>query len=306
MASNPTPENNDIALALAVQMADGLTKHGVTAKVKVITAAEMLAKIAHVRANEKAYSKCKAATAVAEAQVQEQDRLSSAFITAAAGVLRISLGTRWSAAWEPTGFPGNSTKVPRSQGKRFILLSSLAEYFTDNPNKEAPNQNITAATAGARYAAFAQARKNAADKLEEQKTCKAPRDEAFDDLKLTIRLVIDDLGYRLPADDPRWGAFGLSSPNDPDTPESASEVELTVAGSNTVIVTFKHGKRADRHRIFARLLPEETEFTQHALVHDLSYTFTDLPSGKTLEVKITAANETGEAAPTEAVSVVVG
>lgn len=305
MASNPTPDNTDVALALAEDMADGLTNLEVSVGVKQNTAASMRAAITLLRAKELEYNTCKDATGAAEAAVAAADEAAKGFIGNASKALKIMLGNKWSLAWEPTGFPDGKTRVPLSQDKRLTLLASLSAYYTAQPDKEAASLGITAAQATLHFDALSNARDTAAQKLTMQKTCKTVRDNALDALRVKIRGTIAELSQLLGADDPRWDAFGLNRPSDPDIPLPASVVTLTAMGTGNVLVTWNRGKRATRYRIFGRYTGE-AEFYQMALVHDLSHTLTGLTTGETLEIKIIAANETAEAAPTETVSVVVG
>ena len=305
MASNPTPDNLDVALALAEDMADGLDTHEASVGVKQNTAAAMRAAISAARTAESAYSGAKSTTAAAEAAVAEADEACGTWIKSVTKVLAISLGARWSMAWEATGFPDHSTGVPRSQDKRLTLLASLKDYFTANPGREAASLEVTAAKAQEHFTALSQARDTAGQKMTEQKAAKNVRDSALEALRLRIRGLITELGQLLGADDPRWDAFGLSSPSAPDVPEPASGVELSPGAAGSVLVFWKRGRRATRYRLFGRLLPDEPQPYQMALAHDLSHTLTGLPSLATLEVQIIAANETAEAAPTPPVTITV-
>ena len=305
MASNPTPDNPDVALALAEDMADGLTNLEVSVGIKQNTAASMRVAIALLRAKELDYNKCKSDTGEADAAVVAADEAGKVFIGNVSKALKIILGNKWSLAWEPTGFPDGKTRVPHSQDKRLTLLGSLRDYYTAQPDKEAASLGITAAQATLHFDTLSNARDTAAQKLTLQKTCKTVRDNALDALRVKIRGTISELNQLLGADDPRWDSFGLNRPSDPETPLPASAVTLTAIGTGNVLVTWKRGKRSTRYRIFGRYTGE-AEFYQMALVHDLSHTLTGLTAGETLEIRITAANETAEAAPTETVSVVVG
>lgn len=55
--------------------------------------------------------------------------------------------------------------------------------------------------------------------------------------------------------------------------------------------------RATRYRVFKQIVGVEAALVHVTNVTDSDYTFTGLPSGKTVRVQIIAANDAGEAPP---------
>ena len=96
------------------------------------------------------------------------------------------LGQRWSAAWEPTGFPGQSTAVPQTMDPRFALLADLKEYFTAVPANEGVDMGATAALCDAAWTALSNARQAVADAEAAQSTEMNARRDAVDPLRKRV------------------------------------------------------------------------------------------------------------------------
>ncbi len=307
MASNPTPENPDVLISLVEDLNDGLDTHEVSIGIKQNTKAVMLGVLTAYTASENAFALAKVNRGTKLAAAKAADTAGYDFLLKASKVLRIALGERWNTGWEATHFPDSSTKVPGTQDKRFTLLGKLKTYFAANPGKEAPNQGVTSAAAGAAHTAVSDARDALGQAETDQKTAKTARDAALENLRKRVRSLIAELATLLGPDDARWDAFGLSRPSDPDAPLPASGLTATPAGPGNLLLKWKRGKRATYYRVFLKILTVDTEPQQITPnPTGLSLTVENLPSGKTAEVYLIAANPTGEAPKTETVTVVVG
>lgn len=306
MAANPTPDSQDVLVALVEDMIDGLHDHEDSVGVEQNTEEVMLAALGALTDAEDDYAVAKGLTAQKAALIKAADADGEEWLAKAAKLLRIALGERWNMQWEATHFPDQSTQVPGTQDKRFTLLGKLATYFTNNPAHTAPNQDVTAAKAAALHTALSNARDIHGDTETAQNSAKNARDIAERKLRKRVRSLISELGTVLSDDDPRWDLFGLSRPSDPDTPLPASALTVTPAGPGALLCKWKRGKRAERYRIFAQVLTVDPEPVNVETVKDLSHTLENLPAGQTVEVHIIAANEAGEAEATETVAAVVG
>src|SRR5258708_3449407 len=175
MSSNRTPRNEKILRPLAQDIADGLHAIEDTIGMKQNKEADVRASLYKLEGDPAApagsaarkgsllvYEQCKQATGDAEAAVSALSKNGvSDFLQAASDLLSGILGSRWSNAWMPTGFPNNSTAVPSKQEARFSLLMSLKNYFTANPTYELnqpPHRIVTAAAAGALHTQLSDAR----------------------------------------------------------------------------------------------------------------------------------------------------
>ena len=82
-------------------------------------------------------------------------------------------------------------------------------------------------------------------------------------MRTRIRSFVVELGTLLGPDDPRWDAFGLSRPSDPDTPLPATSFTATPAGPGNLLYKWKRAKRATYYRLFYKVLTVDADFHQH-------------------------------------------
>ena len=305
MASNELPKAQAPLLTLAEDMADGLHVHEVPVGVHHNTEIKMRAWILALRQAEENFQ---AKTVVKGDGVTAQtvaDSNGKSFIKSARKVLSVTLGERWSEAWSDVGFPDHSTAVPSTIAKRQELLARLRDYFTANAARENAGLNVTAARAGLLFTALSDARSALNETLNQLGALKVLRDQKDADLRTGMTNLIGELEQLLDPLDPLWEAFGLNPPgavNPPDVPES---LVLTAGAAGTVVADWADASRALRYHIWVMILTVDTEY-QNVLTREVSdATLTDLPSGKTIKVRITAVNDTGESQPGEEMEIVV-
>ena len=305
MAGNPAPNNPDDLLALAEDIADGLQTLEAAVGVKQNTEAVLRGTIAAYRAADTQLGAAKAARGVADVAVDTADDKAKAFLREARKVLTHYLGETWNVAWEATGFPNQSTAVPRSPEERMNLCASLQAYFTNNPAQESAQFGVTAALAQGKFDAASDARdgfdaKDAAVTLKDQALT-----TAFKNLKKRVRGLITELETLLADDDPRWHEFGLSRPSDPDNPEKVTGLVLTPNMPGDVMVKWGRAPRATRYRVYKQVLTVDAAPVNIETVHDRQFMLEGLPSGKVVRVYIVAANDAGEAPASEAGEVLI-
>lgn len=305
MASNILPSGLQDLFTLAEDMADGLHAHeaaiGIKQNTEAVFRADLTAAIT-AQTNHVAAQTAKVALSTA---VTVADSNGKAFISTARNVLATYLGNGYSQAWDATGFPDQSTAVPGTQAKRQVLLQSLQNYFTANPAQENPPLNITAARAGNLFAALSDARSAANDGNTDAGQKKNLRDAAEKTLRNRMSGLVSELGQLLEDTDPLWLAFGLNEPGATNLPDVADSLILTVGGTGTVLADWSDASRATRYRVFKQVVGVDATMVAAATVTDSDYTFTGLPSGKTLKVQIISANDAGQAAPSTAAEIVV-
>ena len=73
----------------------------------------------------------------------------------------------------------------------------------------------------------------------------------------------------------------------------------------TLLADWADARRATRYRVWIQVLTVDADFRAVATVTDSDATLTGLPSGKTVKVRITAANDAGESLPGTEVQAVV-
>ena len=297
MAGNTVPYGQGDLLALAEDMADGCHNHEVAIGLLHNKEADVRATILSLRTTEAAFGAAKTNRQAAMNTLQASDDAATEFLGNARKVLMSFLGNSWSAAWSITGFPDLSTGVPRTQEKRMNLCASLKIYFTNTPTQEVAGLGVTAALAETRFQALSTGRDGLAMKDELQAAAKQARDGAFQDLRKRAHDLIAELSALLADDDPRWHAFGLNMPADPNACDPVTALTLAKGTAGVIVANWPHAVRATRYRPFTQIVGVDTDAQAHDPVHDLSVNLAGFAAGQTVKVYIIAANDAGEAQP---------
>jgi hypothetical protein len=307
MASNQLPNGMDNLFTLGEDMADGCDNHEVTVKLKQNLGVDVRADLAAAILAQGIYKDALSAKTDFSTAVTVADSNGKAFIGSARRVLVANLGEGWSQAWVATGFPNQSTAVPSSQGQRQSLLNSLNIFFTKNPDMEVSTTKITvtAALAGTLFTAFSGARTAAMDGNQDAGTKKIARDAAVQTLRDRLTGLINELGQLLDPTDPMWLAFGLNEPGAVNLPDAADGLTLTAGPAGTVQAHWSDASRATRYRVFKQVVGVDPIPVNIVTVNDADATLTAQPSGQQLKVYIVAANDAGQAAPGDAVTITV-
>jgi len=305
MAGNPVPESQEELLALAEDMADGCHLHEMAIGIQHNKEADMRAAITTLRTAEATLGTAKDNRQDAMDALQVADEAAMTFLGKARKVLTSFLGNYWSTQWEPTGFPDNSTAVPKTQEKRMNLCASLKIYFTNVPAHEVAAMGVTAALAETRFQALSDGRDALGQKEDAQTAAKQARNTALQALRKRARDLISELNTLLADDDSRWHAFGLSMPSDPDTPMPVESLTLTPGTAGIIVAGWPRAVRATRYRPFVQIVGVDEKFVARDPVHDLSVNLTGFTTGQTVKVQIVAANDAGEAQPSPTQEIVV-
>lgn len=292
--------------ALAEDAADGAHTYEAAVGLKQNTETALRTDLAAARAAEADYGAAKGAKDALSTGLRIADSNVRAFLKAARAVFAQYLGESWSAAWEPTGFPNQSTAVPGTQEERLSLSASLKDYLTANPAKENAPLNVTAANASAQFTALSDARTavNNGNTISGQK--RDLRDLAVEKLKNRLRGLIAELGQLMGDTDPRWEAFGLSAPGTVERPDAPEALVVTSGGAGTLLADWAEARRATRYRVWLQIVGVDADFHTVATVTDSDATLTGLPTGKTVKIRVTALNDAGESIPSAEVEAVVG
>ena len=297
MAGNPVPDSQGDLLALAEDMADGCHNHEVAIGLQHNKETDVRATILALRTAEAAFGTAKTNRQAAMDALQASDGEATDFLLAAKRILSQFLGTRWNKAWEATGFPDLSTAVPKSQEKRMNLCASLKIYFTNTPTQEVAGLGVTAALAETRFQALSTGRDALSMKDEAQTAAKQARDGAYQDLRKRAHDLIAELSTLLADDDPRWHAFGLNMPADPNACDPVTALTLAKGTAGVIVASWPHAVRATRYRPFTQIVGVDQDAQAHDPVHDLTVNLTGFAAGQTVKVYIIAANDAGEAQP---------
>lgn len=305
MASNQLPTGIDHLFTLGEDMADGLHAHEAAVGVKQNKEADVRAALSAAITAQNNFKAAQTAKLALSTAVTVADSNAKAFIGSARRVLVNYLGEGWSAAWEATGFPNQSTAVPVTQSERQALLQSLQNYFTANAAQQNAPLNVTAARAGNLFTALSDARSAAADGNTDCGKKKNLRDTTVAALRTRMSGLVNELDQLLEDDDPLWLAFGLNLPGATNLPDPADSLILTAGGPGVVLADWSDASRATRYRVFKQVVGVDANFVAVATVNDSDCTLSGLPSGKTVRVQVVSANDAGQSEPSTPAEIVV-
>ena len=306
MAQNPVPAALDALFTLAEDMADGAAANEVAIGIQHHKEVKIRADLAAARTAQQIYVNARTAKVASTGVQTVADSNGRAFINAASNVLSVHLGTQYSAAWDLTGFPNQSTRVPSAMAERQELLTQLQTYFTAHAAQEAASLNVTAALAGTRFTALSDARSaaNAAVVLTGQ--TKALRDTAVTTLRTTESGLIAELRLLLADFDPRWNAFGLVEPGGSDLCPPPENLVLTPGVPGTVLADWSDTPRAVRYRVYVQIVGINPTPLPIETVNDSDATLSGLTTGQTIKVTVTAINaDDDEGPPSAEIQIVV-
>jgi hypothetical protein len=307
MASNRLPDPLDDLFTLGEDMADGCHNHQAAIGLKQNLEVDVRADLDGAVTAQGIYKNALSDKTDFSTAVTVADSNGKAFISSARRVLANNLGENWNQSWVATGFPDNSTAVPGTQAKRQALLLSLKNFFAGNPAYEVntPKLVVTSARAGVLFTALSTARVAASDGNTDAGTKKNLRDAAEQALRDRLSGLIGELGQKLDDNEPLWLAFGLNEPGATNLPDSVDGLVLTAGPAGIVVLHWSTPPRATRYRVFKQIDGVDAIPVNINTVTDSDATLTDQPSGKTLKIFIIAANDAGQAAPSDTATIVV-
>ena len=307
MSSNRLPDPLDDLFTLGEDMTDGCHNHQVAVGLKQNLEANVRADLDAAILAQKIYQDALSAKTDFSTAVTVADSNGKAFISSARRVLANNLGETWNQSWTATGFPDQSTAVPGTQAKRQALLLSLKNFLAATPVYEVktPKLVVTSAKADVLFTALSTARVAASDGNADAGVKKKLRDTAEQTLRDRMLGLIGELGQQLDDTDPLWLAFGLNEPGATNLPDSVDGLVLTAGPAGTVLAHWSNASRATRYRVFKQVDGVDAIPVNINTVTDSDATLTGQPSGKTLKIYLIAANEAGQAAPSETVTIVV-
>jgi hypothetical protein len=325
-ASNETPRIAKVLTALAHDFADGLTTLQAGIGMHHHTATTVRAAMAKLEGDPAAAPGSNANKGSQLVYKDCQDRINSAnatMLTVSDGAVKTLLtayrkvmegvhGASFNAGWEAAGFTGASTAVPRSHGDRLALLAAMRAYLTAHAANEVslPQPGgvplaVTAAAALARHSALSDARQAVNTAQADAALCKGMRDADLDALFDEVSGGIAEVRDLLPADDARWEGLGLNIPANPSPPVAVATFTLVSAGPGKALASWAHARRATHYRVFKKVVGVDADFVQAGSAKDLEFILKDLTAGQTLQVKVLASNDAGDAPPSAVLSLVV-
>ncbi len=302
---NPIPPASNKRFSLTENIADGLKTHETNLAIMYNTESVLRGELATARTADNAYQAAKAARITATRAQTDADRNGRKFIVKARDVLKPVLGTSWSQAWEQAGFLSRSLAAPPAIAGRMELLKRLQIHLAANPTQENAPLHVTSAVAGTLHTALSDAVSAVNASRGDQQAKKQARDAALAALSKRIRGVIKELSQLIGPNDGRWLEFGLKMPGAVELPGVVGGLEVQGAGAGHLFVRWNGSPRADRYRVRKQVIGTDNEFVDGATVTETNANLNTFPSGARVRVEVSAVNEAGESAPSQAVEALV-
>ncbi len=216
-------------------------------------------------------------------------------------VYKPRLGSQFSIHWVVFGFQDN-LEAPTLPGDVKLFLRATHTHLAANPSLEIPALNITATHVQTLFNNLSDAeiafnsQESTMDQLRET------RDAAMNKLDTTIRAFIGELSLKLGPLDSRWKSFGLNIPGAEQTPDAPTEVTIVPVSPNAAAVKWKAPARAEYYRVWMKAHGSEAEPTVVGTPTDLDFMLENLPAKTTVDIAVSAVNNSGESALSEFVS----
>lgn len=305
MASNPTPDDDDVLLALTEDLADGCHLHEVTLGIKQQTEAVMRAALAAANTATMALGAANVLVGQRYDTLQAADATGEQMLKNCRLRLVKVLGGTYSPGWQEAGWPNQSTAIPSNQDQRFTLLNSLKLYFTAHPAAESPDMEATAALCEAAHTAISNARQGVNTAESDRTTAMNTYRATLKTLRKRVRGLIVELGTLMADDDPRWEAFGLNIPAHPSAPEPIESLTLSALGGGKVHAVWTYATRMTGTRLMLKRVGVDDEFASVGTYEGLEKLLTGQTPGQTLQIYAVAYNDGGDADPSPTVNLIV-
>jgi hypothetical protein len=211
----------------------------------------------------------------------------------ATDILRPLLGRRWNSKWHAAGFAAGSLR----QTDPVSRLGLFRAYFRLHPEHENATLKLTAAEADVLLTAIDLATSNSSSKAALEATTKQERDDAIRQLRRRLSALRSELDLLLGDDDPRWYQFGFSRPSDGRIPAPVFGVNVSPAGPGALRVSWERSALADNYRVQRLVRNVDSQPIEVGLFTDPLTVISNLPSGSTVSVLVSARNGAGETIP---------
>ncbi len=306
MASNKIPERFDLIVEMLEDAADGAQTHGAAINLKQNDEAALRAILAElvgtpagpgnvppaVPGLKDKWNIAKAAKVSGTSAFRIAKSNGRALARACMGVLKPTLGDKWSNAWQNAGFTNHSLAVPDNP---HALLQQLRSYFAANPAKEVPALTPFPATATACEAAV-QAISDAASASNQSNAdagqAKGNLEDGITRGRSRLSGLREELDQLIEDDNDLWYAFGFDKPSDPETPEVPENITITGGASGMVFVDWDDARRAESYRVTITDTANPANQLVSQIVEESEHSFAGLPAGP-IKVAVTARNATG-------------
>ena len=224
------------------------------------------------------------------------------FLTDARNTLKTYFGNSYSQAWNGTGFVGSLT-LPTRMIALPPRLQAMQSYLTNTPAHENAPLFVTAVRAGTLHTDLCAAIGQVNEQLTAVDNLAAARDAAVRALREQIRDLIKELSQLMDPLDARWQTFGLNVPGAVETPDAPENLSAVLISGNAAL-KWKAAPRAERYRVWMKVNGVDQEMQSVGSATDVDFTIEGLPANATIEIAVSAVNNSGESGKSTVVTVI--
>ena len=224
------------------------------------------------------------------------------FATLLRDILKPVFGLEFNDKWVVVGFV-DSLAIPTNLEDLLTLIQTMSAFLTANPTREIAALNITAVHAQALHESLVEAYAGVTAQESVLSVLMTDRDAKYDALRGRLVQLVDELSYILDPLDPRWKAFGFNMPGAPETPDVPEGLSVVLVGPTAAALKWGASSRAEYYRVWMKLHGSTGEPTAVGSPADLDFTLENLPANAQVDISVSAVNNGGESALSEAITV---
>lgn len=228
---------------------------------------------------------------------------SRVFVMVTRDIMKLRFGTQYSRLWEALGFSG-SLETPRNPNELFAIIISIKSFFESHPDAQNLELNLTATHAHALATALMAAINGVIVQETAVKRLLNLRDSAATQMRKRLTGLVAELTQLIDPLDERWLTFGFNMPGAKQTPDAPENVAAIVVNETAAMIEFPASPRAEYYRVYQRVVGVDAEPIAVGSPADLDFTLEDLPRASSIEISVSAVNDGGESARSEAVTIV--
>ena len=222
------------------------------------------------------------------------------FLTFGRDSMKQVFGTRYSTAYNILGF-SRSLMIPRNTEELLAMLLAFEAFYTDNPQHENAQNNLTAVRAKQLFTQLAAARTDVNTKEAEAQTLRRERDVAAGNLRKRLRMLIVELNRHISPVDPRWLAFGFNKPGAQRTPDAPENVTVSPITNDKAEIKWDRAPRAEYYHVQLKVNGIDAQPRLVGSPKDPNFMLEEIPANATVEVGISALNSGGESRLSETI-----
>ena len=282
---------------------EALTDHGANLGLIRNTAANVTPKLAALVTADGAYKQKAAALRANKLALRAVAIAARKYGMKVRDSLKPSLGNLHSSAWIEVGF-ADSLYISLNPARLKVLMLHIKAYLERNPSAENVAADITAVRAEALSQQLTEATDAVPAAKYDSRNALTTRRAASRVLQGTLRRVINELAEEIDPLSDYWFAFGLNKPGQAVTPPVPAGLIAAFVGPTSVALKWNKAARAERYRIYKKVVGVDNEMGLVETREELDFTIDGLPSGKTIQLAVSAINNGGESQLSQIVTVV--